>query len=124
MRAGRLEIMQQDRPVNGSSRELVYTGGEKASTVEFTGAVRLWQGDKAETVIQGDKITVDSKSGNLDAQGSVLSTMIVQDTNPTTKVPDSEVYGPGAAHGLRRRDAEDHLYHEGTRGRAPGRSHR
>ena len=70
--------MQQDRPVNGSSRELLYTGGEN-STAEFTGAVRLWQGDKAETVVQGDKITVESKTGNLTAQGSVLSTMIVQD---------------------------------------------
>ena len=81
-------IMQQDRPVNGSSRELVYTGGE-SSTAEFTGAVRLWQGEKAETVIQGEKITVDSKTGNLTAQGSVLSTMIVQDTNPTTKLREA-----------------------------------
>ena len=81
-------IMQQDRPVNGSSRELVYTGGE-SSTAEFTGAVRLWQGDKAETVIQGEKVTVDSKTGNLDAHGSVLSTMLVQDTNPTTKLRET-----------------------------------
>jgi LPS export ABC transporter protein LptC len=81
-------IMQQDRPVNGSSRELVYTGGEN-STAEFTGAVRLWQGDKAETVIQGEKITVEGKTGNLTAQGSVLSTMMVQDTNPTTNVRES-----------------------------------
>jgi lipopolysaccharide export system protein LptA len=81
-------IMQKDQPVNGTSKELVYTGGD-ASTVEFTGAVRLWQGEKAETVIQADKVSVDSKTGNLTAQGSVLSMMLVQDTNPATKLRET-----------------------------------
>jgi lipopolysaccharide export system protein LptA len=78
-------IMQQDRPVNGSSRELLYTGGA-ASTAEFTGAVRLWQGEKAETIIAGEKISIDGRTGDLTAQGSVNSVMNVQDTNPTTNV--------------------------------------
>lgn len=77
-------IMQQDRPVNGTSLELVYTGGD-APTAVFTGAARLWQGDKGETVVKGDSITVETNSGNLTARGSVISTMIVQDINPTTK---------------------------------------
>jgi lipopolysaccharide export system protein LptA len=81
-------IMQQDQPVNGTSREMLYTGGE-ASTAEFTGGVRLWQGEKAETVIQGEKVSIDSATGNLAAQGSVLSMMLVQDTNPTTKVRET-----------------------------------
>jgi LPS export ABC transporter protein LptC len=77
-------IMQQDQPVNGTSRELNYTGGD-ASTAEFTGGVRLWQGEKADTVIQAEKVSVDSKTGNLAAQGSVLSMMLVQELNPSTK---------------------------------------
>ena len=77
-------IMQQDLPVNGTSHELLYSGGD-APSAEFTGAARLWQGDKAETVVKGDSITVETKTGNLSARGSVISTMIVQDTNPTTK---------------------------------------
>jgi LPS export ABC transporter protein LptC len=89
-------IMQQDRPVNGSSREFLYTGGEN-SVAEFTGAVRLWQGEKAETVVQGEKITVEGKTGNLTAQGSVLSTMIVQDTNQTTKLRETS-RSTGQAH--------------------------
>jgi len=76
--------MQADHPVNGTSRELVYSGGT-ASTAEFTGAVRLWQGEKGETVIQGDKVSIDGATGNLNAQGSVISVMTVRDTNPATE---------------------------------------
>jgi LPS export ABC transporter protein LptC len=79
-------IMQQDRPVNVSSRELLYTGGEN-SIAEFTGAAALWQ--DAETRINGDKISIEGATGNLTAQGSVLSLMVVQDTNPTTKVRET-----------------------------------
>ena len=83
-------IMKQDRPVNGTSTELIYTGGQESSA-EFIGAAQLWQeGDKAEvTRIKGDKISVDGKTGNLTAQGSVISTMSVQDVNPTTKVRET-----------------------------------
>jgi len=79
-------IMQQDRPVNVSSRELIYAGGEH-STAEFIGAAALWQ--DAETRINGEKILVDSKTGNVNAQGSVISLMFVQDTNPTTNVRET-----------------------------------
>ena len=78
-------IMQQDRPVNGTSRELLYTGGA-ASTAEFTGGVVLWQ---ADTRIQGEKVIVDGKTGNLNAQGTVMSLMVVQDVSPTTKLRES-----------------------------------
>ena len=104
-------IMQQDRPVNGSSRELLYTGGE-SSTAEFTGAVRLWQGDKAETVIQGDKITVDSKTGNLDCPGISAVDDDRAGHQPDDKGSrDGEIDGPGSADGLRRRGAENYLHH-------------
>ena len=77
-------LMKQDQPVNGVSRELVYTGGENSS-IELTGAVMLVQGEKSETQIKGEKVVIDGKTGNLVAQGSVISQMVVQDINPTTK---------------------------------------
>lgn len=81
-------IMKQDQPVNGVSRELVYTGGDDSS-MELTGTVMLVQGEKSDTQIKGDKVTIDGKTGNLVAQGSVISQMIVQDLNPTTKVRET-----------------------------------
>ena len=77
-------FLKQDQPVNGVSRELVYTGGENGS-IELTGTVMLVQGEKSDTQIKGDKIMIDAKTGNLLAQGSVISQMIVQDVNPETK---------------------------------------
>ena len=81
-------LMRQDQPVNGVSRELVYTGGEDGS-IELTGAVMLVQGEKSETQIKGDKVAIDGKSGNLLAQGSVISQMVVTDLNPETKVRET-----------------------------------
>ena len=77
-------LMKQDQPVNGVSRELVYAGGENGS-IELTGTVMLVQGEKSETQIKGDKVSIDGKTGNLVAQGSVISQMLVQDVNPATK---------------------------------------
>ncbi len=83
-------IMQPDRPINGVSAELMYTGGA-ASSAEFIGAAQLWQeAAKGEiTRVKADKIAVDSKTGNLNALGSAISTMVVQDVNPTTKVRET-----------------------------------
>src|SRR5215203_1620279 len=80
-------LMKQDQPVNGVSRELVYAGGENGS-IELTGSVILVQGDKSETQIKGEKISIDGKTGNLIAQGSVISQMLVQDVNPATKTKE------------------------------------
>jgi LPS export ABC transporter protein LptC len=80
-------LMKQDQPVNGVSRELVYVGGENGS-IELTGTVILVQGDKSETQIKGEKISIDGKTGNLIAQGSVISQMLVQDVNPATKTKE------------------------------------
>jgi len=81
-------LMKQDQPVNSVSRELVYSGGENSS-IELTGTVMLVQGEKSETQIKGDKVSIDGKTGNLLAQGSVISQMLVQDVNPTTKVKET-----------------------------------
>ena len=80
-------LMQESQPVNGLSRELSYIGGEQ-STVEFIGAANVWQGEKQDTQVKADKVTIDGKTGNLLAQGSVVSQMMVQDTNPTKKVKE------------------------------------
>ena len=80
-------LMKQDQPVNGVSRELVYAGGENGA-IELTGNVMLVQGEKSETQIKGEKISIDGKTGNLAAQGSVISQMLVQDVNPTTKIKE------------------------------------
>lgn len=77
-------LMKQDQPVSGVSQKLSYTGGESGS-IELTGSVMLVQGEKSETQIKGEKITIDGKTGNLVAEGSVISQMLVQDTNPATK---------------------------------------
>ena len=81
-------LMRQDQPVQGVSRELNYTGGEGGS-IEMTGDVMLVQGEKSETQIKGQKIVIDGKTGNLLAQGSVISQMVVQDLNPTTKARET-----------------------------------
>ena len=46
------------------------------------GTVMLVQGEKSETQIKGDKVAIDGKTGNLLAQGSVISQMVVQDIDP------------------------------------------
>ncbi len=81
-------LMKSDQPVNSLSRELSYTGGDD-STLELTGAATLVQGEKAETTVKAEKITVDGKTGNLTAQGSVISQMIVRDVNPSTKAREA-----------------------------------
>ena len=80
-------IMQAGKPVNGISKELLYIGGEQ-STVEFSKDANVWQGEKQETQIKADKVIIDGKTGNLTAQGSVVSQMMVQDTNPEKKVKE------------------------------------
>ena len=74
-------LMQQDRPVNASSKELAYSGGS-AAKAEFTGTAQLWQGD---TRIQGTTIAVESDTGNLSAHGGVRAKFPVDTTNATTK---------------------------------------
>jgi lipopolysaccharide export system protein LptA len=76
-------LMQQDRDVNGSSDKLVYDGAN-GSNAEFTGNARLFQG---ETLVHGQKVTVDGHTGNLRAEGAVKSTVLVNDVDPDTKKP-------------------------------------
>jgi lipopolysaccharide export system protein LptA len=76
-------LMQQDRDVNGSSDTLVYDGAH-GSLAEFTGNARLFQG---ETLIQGQKVAIEGRTGNLRADGAVRSTVFVNDIDPDTNKP-------------------------------------
>jgi len=59
----RPSILEDDQPVNITSRALDYDGATEKAT--YTGDVRLWQGD---TNIQADTIVLDDKTGNLEAR--------------------------------------------------------
>jgi lipopolysaccharide export system protein LptA len=78
-------LMQQDRDVNGSSDKLVYDGAN-GSTAEFTGSARLFQG---ETLVQGQTVSIEGRTGNLRAEGTVKSTIFVNDVDADTKKPTS-----------------------------------
>lgn len=77
-------LMQQDRPVNSTSDELIHSGESRS---QFSGNAQLWQGD--DTRIRADEITVSGKTGNLSASGSVESRFRVQSTNATTNQKDT-----------------------------------
>ncbi len=73
-------FLADDQPVNVTADALDYDGS--VSRAVYTGNGRLWQD---ESVVLGDTITVDSRSGNLKAEGSVRSTLMVQQTDAKTK---------------------------------------
>ncbi|HEV3214915.1 MAG TPA: LptA/OstA family protein, partial [Vicinamibacterales bacterium] len=74
-------LMQQDRPANASSKELVYSGGD-AAKAEFAGNAQLWQTD---TRIQAEAIEVESDTGNLAAKGKVRAKFPVETIDAGTK---------------------------------------
>ncbi len=73
-------IMKADQPVFATSDTLVYESS--ASRAVYTGHARLWQG---ETQIKGDQVTFDSDKGDLGAEGSVESRMILEQINDKTQ---------------------------------------
>src|SRR5438128_4649610 len=80
-------LMQQDRPANASSKELVYSGGDNAKA-EFAGNAQLWQSD---TRIQGDAVEVESNTGNLAAKGKVRARFPVVTTDDATKHKETKL---------------------------------
>jgi lipopolysaccharide export system protein LptA len=73
-------MMKQDEPVFGTSDALAYDG--EAGRADYTGRARLWQGD---TSVKGDRVTLDDRSGDLSASGTVASTMLFEQVNEETK---------------------------------------
>jgi lipopolysaccharide transport protein LptA len=90
-------VLAADQPVNVTSNRLEYKGRDSAAV--YSGAVTLWQGN--DTSIKGDTITVDDKTGNLDAAGKVTTSFVVEDAAakgsqprrvPTTGTADAFAY--------------------------------
>jgi lipopolysaccharide export system protein LptA len=79
---GRLpSLLKQEEAVTVTSNRLEYDG--LAGRALYTGIARLWQGD---TTIRGDAITVDDKTGNLEATGTVHTDMTLDQVDEKTGV--------------------------------------
>jgi lipopolysaccharide export system protein LptA len=72
----------QDRPAYATADTLDYDGAASRATLRSGNRAKLWQG---ETTIYGQAIDLDDKTGNLRAKGSVVSTMMLEQTDTKTK---------------------------------------
>ena len=67
---GRLpSMLKEDDPVNVTANRLTYKGSGSAAV--YSGAATMWQGD--ETTIKGETIAIDDRTGNLRAEGKVMT---------------------------------------------------
>jgi LPS export ABC transporter protein LptC/lipopolysaccharide transport protein LptA len=73
-------ILANDQPTNVTAKHLVYDSD--TGHADYTGDSWLWQ---QETSIKADSITVDQKTGNLAAKGTVRSTMRLENTEDSDK---------------------------------------
>ena len=79
---GRLpSLLKQDEAVTVTSNTLEYDG--LAGRATYSGSARLWQGD---TTVRGDAITVDDKTGNLEAIGNAHTDMTLDQVDEKTGV--------------------------------------
>ena len=69
-------MLKRDQVVNVTASELNYQA--KASRATYTGRALLWQG---ETSIKADTIVLDDKAGDLTGKGSVVTSMVLEQTN-------------------------------------------
>ena len=72
----RPSILEDDEPVNVTAKALDYDG--KTERAVYTGDARLWQ---ADTVIHGETIILDDKTGNLEARTAVRAQFLIRDEN-------------------------------------------
>jgi lipopolysaccharide export system protein LptA len=71
---GRLpSLLKQDQPVNVTGDDLNYDGA--ASRAAYTGKAQLWQGD---TSVRADTLVIDNKTGDLNASGSVATSVMLE----------------------------------------------
>jgi LPS export ABC transporter protein LptC len=73
-------MLKQDQPVKVTAASLRYDGTTSRATYE--GMSQLWQGD---TSIKGDVVGIDSKTGDLWASGSVVTTMVLDQVDKDKK---------------------------------------
>ncbi|MGE3510783.1 MAG: LPS export ABC transporter periplasmic protein LptC [Vicinamibacterales bacterium] len=69
-------LLKRDQVVNVSAAELRYDA--KASRATYTGNALLWQG---ETSIKADTIVLDDKKGDLQGDGKVATSLILEQTD-------------------------------------------
>jgi lipopolysaccharide transport protein LptA len=98
----RPSILEDDQPVNITSRTLDYDGA--ADRAVYTGDARLWQGD---TNIQAETIVLDDKTGNLEAHKNVRARFLIREDPAPGQKP--EPAKPTLA------TAEDLIYDESRR---------
>ena len=70
-------MLKGDQPVNVTSDQMTYDGA--VSRAAYSGKALLWQGD---TSVKGSTITIDSKSGDLSADGPVTTTTMLEQEKP------------------------------------------
>jgi lipopolysaccharide export system protein LptA len=75
-------MLKEDEAVNVTSNRLDYDGAAGVAT--YTGNAKLFQ---ERTRIQGDKIVLDDRSANLQAEGKVSSVLFFEEKNAKTKAP-------------------------------------
>ncbi len=85
-------LLKQDQPVTVTSNRLTYDGD--AGHAIYSGSARLWQSD---TSVRGDTVVVDDKSGNLEAQGTVRTEMMLDDVDAAGKRTQTRTIGEGDA---------------------------
>jgi LPS export ABC transporter protein LptC len=73
-------MLKQDQPVKVTAASLRYDGTTSKATYE--GMAQLWQGD---TSIKGDVVGIDSRTGDLWASGSVVTTMVLDQVDKDKK---------------------------------------
>ena len=76
-------MLKQDQPVNITADTLAFDG--EANQARYDGKALLWQSD---TSIRADRIVLDSKTGGIDASGSVLTTTSLDQTDKEKKKKD------------------------------------
>jgi lipopolysaccharide export system protein LptA len=69
-------MLKPDQPVNVTAEDLNYDGG--TSLADYKGKAQLWQGD---TTIKAAALTIDGKTGNLAASGTVATTTMLSQTD-------------------------------------------
>jgi len=82
--AHRPGMLRDDQPVFATAAELDYDGSTRVAVyrAEAPARARLWQGD---TTILADRLTLDDAAGNLEATGSVTSTLVVEQRDLQTQ---------------------------------------
>ncbi len=90
-RAGRGGLLRQDWPAYATADTLNHDAG--ASLAVYKGNAQVWQG---ETTIKADTIVVDDQKADLSASGRVVSKMVLDRVDPTTKARE-QVRSVGSA---------------------------